>query len=128
MVYVGNRIEKNWHAMQDDVKDPNIAKRNYREILQDLKEKPLAPYFDPRRKNFLKWQARMEFLALRSEFICPDDAAEKDFLPADFDFAHYLAVCMGTSLAEIVELPAMLWLALEALALLFFVLMTVFDM
>mmetsp|Transcript_26583 Transcript_26583/g.86002 ORF Transcript_26583/g.86002 Transcript_26583/m.86002 type:complete len:315 (-) Transcript_26583:217-1161(-) len=40
----------------------------------------------------------------------------------EFDFAHYLSVALGRTLAEIVEVPVKTWLGLEVALLVFFVL------
>lgn len=55
----------------------------------------------------LRAGAASEFAALRSEFIKP---VASQPLPHDFDFASYLGMAMGVTIARLVAIPPTIWI------------------
>jgi len=73
----------------------------------------------------------MHFYSMRKEFILqrdplpPHDPVPKNMLPQNFDYAEYLADCMGDFLCELIETTPPVWAVvwLTALAYMLFVIM-----
>ena len=72
------------------------------------------------------------FHILRQEFISNRDVTapyapehEKDRIDADFNYGRYLSMCMGETLAEVVEVSIATWASMGLLASLFYLIMIV---
>ncbi|KAJ8601580.1 hypothetical protein CTAYLR_005236 [Chrysophaeum taylorii] len=113
MARMGEATQKKWTEW--DARSGATLSRKTRSLAREYIK---APYLDFLLRPSHPRQLRaLIFAATRTQFL------KSEHLPSstdEFDFANYLAIALGRTFAEIVEVPVKTWLGLEACLLVFF--------
>ncbi len=121
LVRLGTQSEEQWLTLDRACQDPTVLKK----ILQSSADDPELSRHE---KHIIEDQKL--FYALREEFLLnrevippfkPED--EEMRAPKDINYGRYLSMCMGETLAEVVEVSVSTWACMGLLASLFYILM-----
>jgi len=104
-IFMANSIERTWKKWQQELLDTGTLAElpSVEEFAHP--EKPVDPW-DPYSPAELFFLTRLSFIHSKQVVRGTHNKAE---LPLDFDMAEYLSIHCGNMLAELVEIPIVMW-------------------
>jgi len=110
LLYQVNIISDHWDSMEDKLNDPKVGEDGVVQEYHKIWNKASSTYTEKKMA-----QETVEFMLFRKRFLEAGAAGgEKQDLDSDFSFAEYLSICCSNIATEVVEIPPVEWMALEA--------------
>ena len=119
LVRLGTQSEKEWLRFDRACQDPSAIKR----ILSGDKNLSRGNY----RSLRLFYALREEFIKNRSVTHPFEEEAEEDKVARTINYGRYLSICMGETLAEVVEVDVPTWMVMALLAAFYYIFMLLVE-